>query len=200
MFYKIARIVCIWVAHLLFRMEIRGREHIPAGGGYILASNHRSNFDPIFVATGVKSQIFFMAKEELFEKNAFLKRLFLALGAFPVARGKGDTGALDWAVGVVRSGEVLGMFLEGTRSKTGELGRPKSGTAMLAHQTKADVLPCAIYFENPLHFRSRVVVHYGRMLKNAELGLGEETLTPHGMKAASHQIMQEIAALVEEVR
>ncbi len=200
MFYKIARLLCVWLVHLLFRMEIYGKENIPAGGGYILASNHRSNFDPIFVATGIKSQIFFMAKEELFEKSAFLKRLFLALGAFPVARGRGDTGALEWAGDVVRSGGVLGMFLEGTRSKTGELGRPKSGTAMLAYQTKADVLPCAIYFENPMHFRSRVVVRYGKLIRNGELGFHGETLSPHEMKAASHQIMGEIAALLEGVQ
>ena len=123
--------------------------------------------------------------------------LLRALGAFPVERGKGDAGALDRAREIVRRRGVLGMFIEGTRSKTGALGRPKSGTAMIAQQTGAGVLPCAIRFEGKLGWRTHVTIRYGELIPNEALGFTGGELSPHEMKAASHRIMGEIAALLE---
>ena len=122
MFYSFCWWLCmIWI-RVMYHVEIVGRENVPRDRGYILAANHRTNMDPIFVAAGVRAPIRYMAKVELFQKGKLFSWLLHRLGAFPVERGKGDTGAVEWAEQVVRSGAVLGMFPEGTRSKDGTPG------------------------------------------------------------------------------
>ena len=139
-FYNFARQVMILVSRCQYRLEYEGLENIPENGGFILCSNHISMYDPILVAIRVKPQCFFMAKEELFRFKplAFLIR---ALGAFPVSRGKGDTGAIEKAAEIVESGGVLAIFPEGHRSKDGKLLKLKSGAVVVASMTGADLLP-----------------------------------------------------------
>lgn len=138
-----------------------------------------------------------MAKAELFS-NGFQRWLFKHLGAFPVERGKGDSGALDWAQTVVREGKILGMFPEGTRSKDGKPLRPKSGAAMIAMQTGTDVLPCAVCFGPELKFRTRVVIRYGKLLQNSELGFTPGANSPREIKDVSRRIMDQVVQLLEE--
>ena len=85
-----------------------------------------------------------MAKAELFSKKIGAWFFGKQLGAFPVKRGAGDTGAIDTAKEIVNSGKLLGIFPEGTRSRDGQLGRAKSGAALIAAQTGAAVIPVAI--------------------------------------------------------
>ena len=125
---------------LLFFFKVNGRENIPENGGFILCSNHLSNFDPVLLALSQKRQIFYMAKAELF-KNKFFGALIRKLGAFPVERGAGDGKAIEMAESIIKDEKMLGIFIEGTRSKTGEFLRPKSGAAIIAHQMKATVIP-----------------------------------------------------------
>ena len=135
-----------WVAVLFclrYKVTYIGRENIPQDGGFIIACNHQSGVDPIILGRGVKRTIHFMAKEELFENEAlgiFIKHL----NAFPVRRGQGDTTAVEFAEDIVRNGYVLGIFPEGTRSKDFKPARGKSGTALIAKVTGADVLPVSI--------------------------------------------------------
>lgn len=196
MIYRIGWAACKIFIHLMLKIKVVGRENIPKTG-FILASNHRSNYDPPLVATNFWQQVYFMAKIELFQKKGF-GWLLRRLGAFPVERGKGDTGAIDWARNVVESGGVLGMFPEGHRSQDGKPLRPKSGTAMIAGQTKADVLPCAVCFGEKLRFRSPVTVRYGTIIKAEELGFTGDGTAPREIKAASRLIMDRIIALLEE--
>lgn len=197
MFYKISCFICKVLCHILFRYRIVGKENVPNEKGFILASNHRTNFDPLFVAVHLKQTVCFMAKAELFQK-AWMKWLMKRLNAFPVERGKGDTGALDWAMDVLRKGGVLGMFPEGHRSEDGKPLRPKSGAAMIAGQTHADVVPCAVCFDYPLKFRSQVTVRYGHPICFEDLGFTGEANSPREIKGASHLIMGEIIKLLEE--
>ncbi len=198
MLYKIGWAVCEILIRILFHVEIYGRENIPKAGDYMLVANHRTNFDPLFVVAGVKrNQVCFMAKAELFS-NGFQRWLFKHLGAFPVERGKGDSGALDWAQTVVREGKILGMFPEGTRSKDGKPLRPKSGAAMIAMQTGTDVLPCAVCFGPELKFRTRVVIRYGKLLQNSELGFTPGANSPREIKDVSRRIMAQVVQLLEE--
>lgn len=88
-----------------------------------------------------KRHVYFMAKEEIFKNRLATWFFAKQLGAFPVKRGAGDTGALDTARRIVEEGKLLGIFPEGTRSKDGRLGRAKSGAALIAAQTGASVLP-----------------------------------------------------------
>ena len=169
-------------------------ENIRSGGGYMVCSNHRTNMDPLFIAQKIKPQLFFMAKQELFQ-NKFVGMIIKGLGAFPVERGKGDSGAIDFAVDTLKSGKVLAMFPEGTRSKDGIPQRPKSGAALVAMQTHADILPVGISFDLPLHFRSQVTIKYGEMIHFDSLGV--EKGAPSEMKAVSKKVMGKIVELVD---
>ena len=195
MFYQIGRVIMRIITHLLYHVEVRGKEKLPLDRGYVVCSNHRSNFDPIFLGIHTKPQLNFMAKVELFQ-NPIVRIVLRGLGAFPVSRGKGDTSAIDHAVDLIREGKVLAMFPEGTRSKDGKPLRPKSGAAVVAAQTKADIVPAAIYFTGKLHFRSRVVVSFGDIIPNEKLHITGKS--PREIKEASNLIMGEIVKLLNQ--
>ena len=194
--YKIFRFVCGVGLHIKFKVEFRGNENLDEKlkGGHIVCANHFSNADPILMVLGIKTQIFYMAKEELFTKNRILGKIFKSVGAFPVSRGKGDTTAINKAFQIVEEGKLLGIFPEGTRSKDGELLRPKSGAALIAQKTKVDILPVGITYENKEKFRSKVIIHYGNVIKNSELGFTDEQ-SPRELKVASTMIMDNIRLL-----
>ena len=138
----------------------------------------------------------FMAKEELF-RNKFFGWLIRKLGAFPVTRGAGDNGVIETAEQYVRSGRVLMIFPEGTRSKDGRVGRGKTGVALIAAQTGAPVVPVGITFTGKLHFRSKIIVRFGTPIQAAELALGEDP-KPRELAALKNRIMTEIKGLVDE--
>lgn len=195
MLYRFGRRVTYWLSLILFRMKFVNLERIPECKGFILASNHRSNFDPIFIAVKAKKAVRYMAKAELF-RNPFLGWIVKNLYAFPVERGKGDSGAIQQAGDIIRDGGVLGMFPEGTRSKDGKPLRPRSGVAVIAGQTQADVLPVAVCYGEKLRFRTPVTVRYGNVIPFEELGV--DPSSPSTIKAASKRIMDDIVALLGE--
>ena len=180
---------------IVFSVKIEGKENIPETG-YILVANHRSNFDPLFVVSGIRAQVCFMAKAELF-RIPLLGLLVRAVGAFPVERGKGDTGAIDWAIDLIRNGQVLGMFPEGTRSTSGVPLRPKSGAAIIAMKTGANLLPCAVCYGKRLGLRTPVTIRYGKLIRNEELNFTPETQSTSEIKAASRLMMDRIIGLLE---
>ena len=194
--YRFGRALLIPIFKLLFPYTVRNKNSIPSEGAYIVCCNHISLKDPVFLALGQRRQMFYMAKEELFH-NKFLACLIRALGAFPVSRGTGDTHAINTAEHLLGQGKVLGIFIEGTRSRTGELLRPKSGAAMLAYKTGTPVIPASITpvktpFPKLFH---RLVVSYGEPLSVQDLGL----LTGSGteFREASRMIMDKISQLRE---
>jgi glycerol-3-phosphate dehydrogenase (NAD(P)+) len=130
--------------HIYFRMVRIGREHIPAEGPVILASNHRSFIDPFVIGTMVRRPVYYVAKRELFEFHPVLTWLLSALGAFPVDRGAGDTDMIETAKGILDRGGIVLMFPEGTRIRPGSLGKPKRGVGRLALETGAPVVPIAV--------------------------------------------------------
>lgn len=173
-----------------------GQENIPESGGLIIACNHQDALDPLVIANGCPRVIHFMAKEELF-KNGIAAHFLKRLNAFPVIRGSGDMSAVNYAIDVVKNGWVLGIFPEGTRSKDYKPARPKSGAALIAKQTGADVLPVCIYTDDEFRKGTRLTVRFGKVIKNAELGFVEEH-SPKELRAASKRIMGDITALWEE--
>ena len=90
------------------------------------------------------------------------------------------------------------MFPEGTRSKDGTPGKPKSGVAMIASQTNASVLPCAVCYGKELRFRTRLTIRYGPLIPYERLGFSQANAAPREIKAASRLIMDEIVRLLEE--
>ena len=176
-----------------FSIHLEGRENIPHGGGYIIASNHTSNIDPLLLAMGVPHPINYMGKAELFQ-NPILGALFRSIHVIRVERGKGDTGAVEECAKLVENDHVLGIFPEGTRYKIGEPGRPKSGMALIAKMTQADILPCCVLYEPGKKFRSKAVVRFGELIPFEELGF--ETDSPREIKTATKKVWGTILGLM----
>lgn len=120
--------------------KIRGVENLPFEGPVILAINHVSLWDPIVAACSITRPVSFMAKEELFT-IPLLGPIIRRLGVFPVKRGQGDISAIRQSLKILKEQRVLGLFPEGTRSKTGELQKGLPGVALLMDKGKATVLP-----------------------------------------------------------
>ncbi|ENH97354.1 1-acylglycerol-3-phosphate O-acyltransferase [Gracilibacillus halophilus YIM-C55.5] len=141
--YKFAKFVVKMILKPLYRVKKIGTENIPTEGPVIICSNHISNFDPPIVGITCPRVVHFLAKEELFQKK-FFGTLLKKLNAFPIKRGMKDKNALRQGLGILKEGETLGLFPEGTRSKTGEIKKGLSGAGFFALRSKATVVPCAI--------------------------------------------------------
>ena len=191
----------LWViARVFYRCEFHGFEKLPERGQKVLVcSNHISALDPIFVAVAtLKRQYFFMGKAELF-RNPILGYLFRKIGAFPVERGTGGADALAEARHLLDDeGRAVGIFIEGTRSKTGELLKPKMGTAVLANQTQAPILPICITTKDCLGPKlfDRVIITCGELIQPEEFGI--ETGSGVELRRLSRTIMDRIAVMREE--
>ena len=127
------------LARKLYRVELRGTENIPARGGVILVANHESLFDPWLLALATPRPVRYMAKSELW-RYAPVGRALEAFGAFPVERGAGDATAISNAAELLRRGQVLGIFPQGT-SKQLERRPYHRGAARLALATGAPIVP-----------------------------------------------------------
>ena len=193
--YFIGRCLLIPIYKLMFFYKVNGKKNIPKKGAYIICSNHLSNHDTIMLGVCVPRQIYYMAKAELF-KNPFGAMIIRGLGAFPVQRGAGDGKAINEAEEVVKKGRLLGIFIEGTRSKTGEFLRPKSGASIIAHQMNVPVIPVCITPKNKKYkLFQKITVSIGKPMTPKELGL--EKGTPEEYRNASRMIMGEIKKMRE---
>ena len=128
---------------IFYRIRVEGEITLPEDQSYMICANHIHMFDPIFIGCFTDRQISFMGKKELFDK-AIIGSIFKKLGAFPVDRSKGDLGALKTAIEILSSNNVMAMFPEGTRSKTGEIGEFKRGAALIASRADVPIVPVKI--------------------------------------------------------
>lgn len=194
-FYRFGRGLLMPFYKLLFWYKINGRENVPNDEAYIVCSNHLSNNDPVLLGLAMKRQIFYMAKAELF-RNPIAGWVIRHLGAFPVNRGAGDGKAINEAEQIVKDGKLLGIFIEGTRSKTGEFLRPKSGASIIAHQMNVPVIPVCITPKNKkIRVFQPVKISIGKPITPKELGLDKGT--PEEYRNSSKKIMAEIKKLRE---
>ena len=194
--YTFARRLLPWFFRILMPVRIENAQYIPASGKLVLCCNHASMTDPVRLAFTTRRQIFFMAKEELFE-NSFVSSVITALGAFPVSRGKGDQGAIGTAQEILGEDGILGIFIEGTRSKDGNLLRPKSGAVRVAASCGAPILPCCITPEKgklPRLFRT-CRISFGKPISPEELNVAEGTSLEY--RNASRMVMDRIRELRE---
>ena len=180
------------VGRTLYRMRLEGREHIPSLGGYIVVANHIDWKDPPVIELSFGIAIRFMAKIEAFEVF-FLGGLMRGKGCFPVRRGESDRRALTTCLQVLKAGNPLGFFPEGTRSRDGVLHRGHPGIAFLARRSGAPILPVGITGTRQAKMlRSAIRVRVGAPFRVTELGLGVD---PSDQETAD-AIMRRIAALL----
>ena len=148
----------------IFRLRSRGLENLP-GGGYVLAANHNSNFDPWVLGLPLYPRRFlrFMGKSELFFTP--LKQVIVACGAFPVRRGERDLEAIETAIELCRAGHIVVMFPEGTRRTKGLRkkyeARGHSGAARIALEAGVPLVPAGIVGTDRLGRLAQLRVRYG---------------------------------------
>ena len=130
MFYSVLKIILRILFKIFLRLEVKGAENIPATGPLVIASNHLSLLDPPVIGVASTRKVHFMAKQELFVP--VLGDIYKLLGAFPVKRGGADRTAIKHGIDLMLDGGVLAIFPEGTRSKTGALGKAEPGALMMA--------------------------------------------------------------------
>lgn len=141
--YRPLRLLFEPLAYALLRPRLSGRSSIPESGPAIVVANHRSFLDPFLVAMLTRRPMYFVAKSEVFSLP-LLDRLLPALGVMPVRRGAGDRQMLQSALAVLRRGDCLMIFAEGTRSSGPSLGKPMRGVGRLAVASGATVVPVAV--------------------------------------------------------
>jgi 1-acyl-sn-glycerol-3-phosphate acyltransferase len=179
----------------LYRLRARGVEHLPEGG-FVLAANHTSNFDPwpLGIPLLPRRQLRFMAKAELF--NPLLAPILRAGGAFKVRRGESDIEAVRTAVELVKEGEIVVMFPEGTRRQKGlrkkHVARAHTGAARIALGASAPLVPAAIKGTDRLSRLGPLSVVFGEPLDLSDLeGLDQ--------KRASEEATERLMARIEEL-
>ena len=175
MFYWFLKFVAIGPpARVFFRPKAEGTENVPATGAAIIASNHLSAADWVFMPMQLKRRVTFLAKAEYFTGTGvkgFLQRAFFTgAGQVPIDRSSASAAedAIQTGLRILREGKLLGIYPEGTRSPDGRLYRGKIGVARMALDTGVPVVPCAVvYSSRKLPFGkklTRVVVRFGKPL------------------------------------
>jgi len=186
------------VFHTLWPLKISGLKNVPKTGPAIIVCNHLSMVDPFVVGFAAHRGVSFMAKEELFSVPV-VGFLIRKVGAFPVDRSRRDPSSMRVALSVLKDGDLLGMFPEGTRSTTGEMLEMRTGAIRIASRTRTPIIPASVVNTDralpPGHFirPARIAVRFGPPLELTELyeRPKDETL----MQDALALIKEEIEAL-----
>lgn len=192
MIYTIVKTIFKLMFAVGLRLKVEGTENIPKEGPLVIACNHLSLLDPPVLGTAATRKVHFMAKEELFVP--VLGTIYKILGAFPVRRGGADRAAIKHGIEILESGQVLAIFPEGTRSKTGKLGKAQPGALMMASKTKATIVPaCIIGTDYKRHGRiwPKVTVRFGRPIPFPQDAVVSKEL----LLQLTDDMMQHIAAL-----
>lgn len=199
LFYRICWTLVRIFLIVYCRLRTIGIENIPAKGGFILACNHIAAGDPPFLGAALKREMYFLAKKELFE-NPLLGLLIRNLNAIPVDRGLFDRNALTISLRKLQDGFGLILFPEGTRSRTGELGRGKPGIGMLALEAGVPIIPARI--ENSRKFlrlpfsRRRLIMKFGGPITPGFLAKFEKS--KEGYRALVQEVMRNIRSLEDD--
>jgi 1-acyl-sn-glycerol-3-phosphate acyltransferase len=184
----------------LFRLRVKGKEHLPREGGYVLSANHLSNLDPWPLGWPLfpHRELRFMAKAELFRSP--LWPILKFGGAFKVNRGQGDEQAIDTAVRLARDGEVVAIFPEGTRREKGLIkkfeSRPHTGAARVALAAGVPLVPAAIAGTDRIRRLGPLRVVYGAPVELDDL---RELELREGAKIGTDRLMSAIHELEAEL-
>lgn len=191
MWYKFCRAVLRVLYRLLFRLNVKGKDHVPTEGGVVLCSNHISLLDPPAIGIMLERKVSFMAKQELFNIPVF-GWIIKGLGAFPVKRGGVGKETIRTAFQLLQNGGVMGIFPEGTRNTSGDVAA-KKGAAMIALKSGAAVVPVAVCGQYRL-FRKTTVI-YGPPIDMSDLLERKES---NMLEQATERIMGTIHEMIEQ--
>ena len=179
------------VSKVLFFVKIEGRENIPKDRNCVLMGNHQCILDPLMLALCAPDrEIHFMGKKELWN-NRLLGWAFTKVHGFPVDRGNMDMGAIRTAMNVLKEGDTLGIFPEGTRSRTGHMLPLLGGASMLALRSRCDVIP--VYIDGNYKPFRRMVVRVGEPVEMSDLLAGR--VTKEACEELTHRIEASFARL-----
>ena len=194
--YWIGKTGTYLAGRLLFGIRIYGREHIPTDGPFILASNHRSYYDPPLVGSFIPRELFFFAKKELFDSKLF-GAIIWRTNARPVRRGQMDRQSLKYSMEALHNGYGLTVFPEGTRSKTNEFLPPKPGLGLLAAKVQCPIVPAYIHGSNRLKDcllrRERLSISYGEAVSSDFIA--DRADSKEGYLEITAEVMRRIARL-----
>lgn len=193
--YRLAHFVLRNYFFLIRRWQVEGRENVPEKGPLIIVANHISAWDPPVLGCAIPTirQVQFMAKEELF-KNPIVAWVFKTIGTFPVKRNRGDRRALKNAMDILDNGGTLGLFPEGTRNESGNLGEAKPGAVLIACRTEAPILPVALKNTGSGSDHHPIKVVIGKPFKLDQYY--SRRLSREEMEEAGNQIMSEIRKML----
>ena len=169
-----------------FKFEVIGEENIPSEGNLIIAANHKSNLDPIFVASAVnkKRKMTAIAKEELF-KNKILAKILNKVEIIPINRQNPGLGTIKRILKYIKNDYALVMFPEGTRSKTDDFNNAKAGLSLFATKAKAEIVPCTIYSSYKLFKPAKI--YFGKPISLEEYY--KQKLTSEDHERISGEVM-----------
>lgn len=192
---------------LLFRPKVTGLRHLPTTGPVIIASNHLSFSDSIFMPLVVPRKVTFLAKSEYFTSpglKGFIKKLtFIALGQVPVDRsgGKRSEAALITGLRVLNEGNCIGIYPEGTRSPDGRLYKGRTGIARMAIESGAAVVPVAMFNTAEIQPTGQVVPKVRRveMIFAEPMYFTGDSTDPAVLREATNKIMDVIAAMSGQI-
>jgi 1-acyl-sn-glycerol-3-phosphate acyltransferase len=193
LFWRIGRLWAQPATKVFARLRVYGRERIPVSGGVVLALNHFSWIDTTSFGAACPRTIYYVAKAEAYDIPG-VAQLMRAFGAFPIRRGETDRDAVRVMRRIVGDGKALGMFVEGTRQRSGEPGEVKPGAAMVALQENVPVVPAAVHGSQTWRFGNfhPVSIAWGQPLLFDGLPPGGR-----GYREASMEIQRRIRALWE---
>jgi len=147
--FRLIQLLLMFLFNLLYRVERIDLDKIPRKGKFILCSNHISYIDPVIIGAYIPRCIYFMAKKELYN-NKFLGSLVSFLNAFPVNRRTLDRRTISTSFDVLKDGNMLGLFPEGTRSTDGVIRKGKKGMGFIAAYSKTSIIAVAISGANKI--------------------------------------------------
>jgi len=204
--YRILKSFLAPLLMLLFRPKVTGLRHVPTTGPVIIASNHLSFSDSIFMPLVVPRKVTFLAKSEYFTSpglKGFIKKLtFIALGQVPIDRsgGKRSEAALVTGLRVLNEGSCIGIYPEGTRSPDGRLYKGRTGIARMAIESGAAVVPVAMFNTAEIQPTGQVVPKVRRveMVFGEPIYLTGDSTDQELLRKETNKIMETIAALSKQ--
>ncbi|WP_223297979.1 lysophospholipid acyltransferase family protein [Candidatus Nanopelagicus hibericus] len=206
MAYRLLKSFLIPLLMLLFRPKVTGLRNVPTNGAAIIASNHLSFSDSIFMPVVVPRNVTFLAKSEYFTSPGlagFIKKLtFIALGQVPIDRsgGKRSEAALLTGLRLLKEGRCIGIYPEGTRSPDGRLYKGRTGIARLAIESGAPIIPVAMFNTAEIQPTGQVVPKVRRveMVFGEAIYLDGDSTDQVLLRTLTNQLMEKIAQLSKQ--